>query len=152
MQLLSTDKELLSSRQSVLLNNIEDLIAHPRFMMLVCGVVTSEYVPLLAVNPSLAAKVDLLKNPDAKKSESLNDPGFLFNARLSHLVKSVKNLNSISLTELQQKFCFGQNDFSEKETQKLVVKAIQFGLIHASIDKKSNKVYFQWVDQTIRNE
>ena len=140
---MASDEDLQATRLPVLLNNAHELIAHPRFMLLIHGVISEEFRPLLRGNPSLLEKVELLTRPTAEACQALTDQAFLFNARLAHLVQMVRTLNSVSLSELRQKCCFGQDEFTEKDTQKLVVKAVQFGLINASIDKKSNKVYFQ---------
>jgi hypothetical protein len=51
-------------------------------------------------------------------------------------------VDSISLEELSKEFSVGAAQFGIKETQKLVMKAIQLNLIKAIIDKSCNKVYF----------
>lgn len=143
LQLLQNDQNLLQSKYQLILSELDELLSSPKFMFILCEIHENPcLIKLINSSEVLKLKIESLKNPDVKLFQKVSDKSFIFNMRLSLLINKMKVLDSISLENLSKELSTSEFEFGVKDTQKLVMKAIQLNLVKATIDKKTNFVYF----------
>lgn len=144
IDLIENNSELLTHKLIPFNEHLETIIDNPETMYIVVDLSASEFPKsLMQGNKDLTRKIEAIKNPSLQICNSFAGTEFPENVQLALLVKKALEVESVSLECLGKEFSFTPSENSLKNTQKLIMKAIQLNLLKATIDKKSQKVFFK---------
>ena len=144
IDLLISDENLRTERLSEFIGTFKGVFADPEIMFLGLNLFQSEKTrQLIGSDAAVAEQVKLLLEPSIDKIDQISDQNARENARIVMLIEKAKAVNSAGIPDLVTAFGIkGDPATATKAVQKLVMRAIQLNLMSATIDKKTNTVYF----------
>ena len=143
-KLLTADAQLREQKLEEFTETLKKTLADPETMFLGLNVLQNEETrQLMAANPAVSAQIKLLSEPSIAQLEQTGDESIRENARLVLLVQKAQSANAASISELVSALGIkGDPALATKAVQKLVMRAIQLNIMQATIDKKTDTVYF----------
>lgn len=141
VSLLKTHPELKAAKEAEFIAVLEKTLDDPETMFLALELIQDPFVSSLAAKKAeLVKKTDAISKPSKELASAFGDHEFAENIRLTLLVKKAVESDVISLDELSKSLGLETPGF--KAVQRLIMKSIQLNLIKATIDKKTDRVYF----------
>lgn len=144
IDLLEGLKEPDSQILETLLSNLELVLLNPESMYITIDLFAKEFVSKICQKKQeLIKKIEAIKSPKIENCDDFVGTGFEENIHLALLVNTALSTNAISLEDLRKKFSTSAKEMTLKNVQKVIMKAIQLDLIKATIDRKSERVFFK---------
>ena len=143
IELMTVDGNLKDSKLKVFTIKINEIMNEPRSMVVITDLCNDHVAyELISSDALIKEKIEALCKPSIELCDCFGDPNFCENIKLSLLIKIATEFKSIDLNKLITCFSNKESKQSIKDTQRLVMRAIQYNFIEAKIDKQKQVVEF----------